>query len=137
MLLRPVAAARWLPNHDGWIDAPPEAFSREDKLRFRSRLRRVPVVGEMRMLEMMPGRLRMSVRLGLFAFEARFSLCPEPDVAGATRIGLVLTIANEIAVVSGTLDRFAVRRLASELAEQTLAALASCVEECEREALGA
>jgi hypothetical protein len=130
-LLRPSASARWLPNHEGWIDAPPEAFTAENRLRFRSRLRRLPVTGELRVTEVTPGRVRAHLRLGLFAFDARFSLGPAPGVAGATRIGLVLTIANQISVVSGTLDRFAVRKLASELAEQTLAALASYAEECE------
>ncbi len=137
VITHPAAFASWLPIHEGWIGAPPEAFTLQRKLRFHSRLRNVRVAGELRLLELSPGRVRAHVRLGLFAFEARFSLGPEPGFSGTTRIGLVLTLANEIAVVGGTLDRFAVRKLASEVAEQTLAALAAHAEECEREALSA
>jgi hypothetical protein len=131
VLTCPAAAARWLPDHQSWIDAPPEAFSIGAALRFRSRMHRMPVVGELRVLELTPGRVRTHVRLGLFAFEARFTVAPEPGIDGATRIGLVLTLASRIAVVSGSLDRFGVRKLGSEIAEQTLSALATFAEEWE------
>ncbi len=90
----------------------------------------MPVVAELRVLEVRPGvGMKSRVRLGLFAFEESFSLRREPGVPGTTRIGLVLSLANQVAVVSGSLDRFAVRRLASEIAEQTLGALCASCEE--------
>ena len=129
VLSDPATAARWLPSFEGWISAPPLALTTLSSLRFRSRLHRVPVAAELRVLEVTPGRIRAQFRLGLFAFTARFSLVPEPGVEGATRIGLVVSITNQIAVVSGSLDRFAVRKLASELAEHTLAAITACAED--------
>ena len=127
--MSPASAASWLPNHEGWIEAPPQTFSEQSTLRFRSRLRGIPVTGELRLLAAAPGRVHAHVRLGLLSFDARFSLGAEPRTQDSTRIGLVLTLANQIAVVGGNLDRFAVRKLASELAEQTLAALTACAEE--------
>jgi hypothetical protein len=91
--------------------------------RFQSRLKGVPVSAELRVLEVGHGRLRASLRIGLLSFEARFAIGPEAGSDGHTRVGLVITLANELPVVSGSLDRFAVRQLASELAEQMLAAL--------------
>jgi len=133
-LLCPSAAAHWLPCHEGWIDPPPEALAPHDALRFRARLGRLPVTGELRVLEVEAGRVRTHVRVGLFAFEARFSLRRESGIDRATRIGLVLTLANRVALVSGSLDRFAVRKLASELAEQALGALTRQAEEGEHAA---
>jgi hypothetical protein len=131
VLKSPAAASRWLPNHECWIEPPPASFALERALHFRSRLHRVPVQGELRVLELGAGRMRAHIRIGLFAFEARFSVGAEPEVEDSARLGLVLTLSNRIAVVSGSLDRFAVRKLASELAEQTLAALTHCIEEGE------
>lgn len=126
--MRPAAVAHWLPSFEGWAEPPPLACSAGCALRFRTRLRRLPMRGELRVLEVTPGRVRLQLRLGLFGLEARVSLGPEPGVEGATRIGLVVTIANEVALVSGSLDRFEVRKLASAIAEQTLAQLASYAE---------
>ena len=120
-----------MPNHEGWIDAPPEGFAVATALRFRSRLHRLPVTGELRVLELTHGRVRARLRFGLLSFEARFSLNADPQEEKAARIGLALTLPNQLAVVSGCLDRFAVRKLASELAEQTLAALTVYCEERE------
>jgi hypothetical protein len=129
VLMSPVAAAHWLPNHEGWIDAPPAAFSAMTPLRFRSRLNRLPVNAEVCLLEARPGRARVQLRLGLFTFGARFAIAREPGMPGAARVGLVASFANEVPMVSGSLDRFAVRALASHLAEQTLAALAQQAEQ--------
>ena len=127
-LVSPASAARWLPNHEGWTEAPSQRLSAQSALRFRSRLRGIPVPGELLLLASTPGRVHARVRIGLLSFDARFSVAAESHAAGSTRVGLLLTLANKIAVVGGSIDRFAVRRLASELAEQTLAALTACAE---------
>ena len=131
VLMSPAAAAHWLPNHEGWIDAPPPVFVPLCPLRFRSRMNRLPVNAEARLLEARPGRARVQLRLGLFAFEARFAIGREAGDGGGSRVGLVASFANEVPVVSNSLDRFAVKRLASQLAEQTLAALAQQAEYAE------
>lgn len=132
VLSDPAAAAAWLPSFGGWIYEPRASLSARGELRFRSRLCGVPVQADVRVLEVKPGCLRGLVRFGLLACEAKFSFSPEPGVAGVTRIGLVLSIENRIALVGGTLDRFEVRRLASGLAEQVLGGLSAQAEEFAR-----
>jgi hypothetical protein len=132
VLSDPASAANWLPFFCGWVGEPPTSISTLGALRFTSRLRGASVTAEVRVLEIAPGRVRLHARFGLFAFEARFVLRPEPGLAGATRIGLVVSVENEIAVVGGTLDRFEVRRLASELAESALGRLSAQAEESSR-----
>ena len=132
VLSDPASAANWLPFFRGWIGEPPTSISTLGALRFASRLRGACVTAEVRVLEVTPGRGRLHARFGLFAFEARLALRPEPGLAGATRIGVVVSVANEIAVVGGTLDRFEVRRLASEIAESALGRLSAQAEEFAR-----
>ncbi len=132
VLSDPTAAAAWLPSFGGWIYEPRASLSARGELRFRSRLCGVPVQADVRVLEVKPGCVRGLVRFGLLACEVKFSLSPEPGVAGVTRIGLVLSVANRIALVGGTLDRFEVRRLASGLAEQVLGGLSAQAEEFAR-----
>jgi hypothetical protein len=92
-------------------------------VRFRSQLKGVPVSAELQVLEAGHGRLRDRLRIGLLSFEARFAVGPEAGGDGLTRLGLSITLPSELPVVSGSLDRFAVRQLASELAEQMLSSL--------------
>jgi hypothetical protein len=79
-------------------------------------------------LDVSPTRLRARLRLGLFACELRFSLVAEPRSGGATRIGLIVALDNEISLVGASVDRFGARKLASEVAEQLLGAIADLVE---------
>lgn len=71
-------------------------------------------------------RLHVRLRVGLFHCDAVFSLAV---LAGErTRVGLQLQVANELPVVGGTLDRFSVRRIATELAAVRLAAFREACE---------
>jgi hypothetical protein len=71
-------------------------------------------------------RLHARLRVGLFHCDATFSLSV---LAGEhTRVALKLEVANELPVVGGTLDRFSVRRIATELAATRLAALREACE---------
>jgi hypothetical protein len=118
------SAAHWLPSFEGWIDPPPEALAAGARLRFRARLRDLPTAGELRIREVTRGRVRLRLRLGLLAFDARFSVVPESGAENATHLGLAVSLESEIAVVGGSLDRFSVRELASRIAKGMLAALA-------------
>jgi hypothetical protein len=135
-LTDPALVARWRPEFAGWRTPAPASLGEPGCVaRFRCRLRGFPVVGELRVLGAREGAsLRTRVRLGLFNFEESLSLQREPGVAGTTRIGLVLSLANQAPLVSGSLDRFGVRRLASELAERTLSALCAVCEDAASDA---
>ena len=43
-----------------------------------------------------------------------------PDAASRTRLNLTLCVENSLPVVGGLLDRFAVRRVASEIIDRNL-----------------
>lgn len=97
----------------------------------RARVHGLPLEVRETSLEAAPGeRLHVRLHVGLFRCDATFSLGAHGE---RTRVGLQLHVANEIPVVGGTLDRFAVRRLATELAAARLAALR---EACEGAAVG-
>lgn len=122
-LVDPDEVARWSPGacaparaEEAW----PEPGAR---LRLSTRVRALPVALEQRVLELTPGRrLRCDVRLGLVRFEAAFTLTSGVRGRG-TRLALRVVTGSEAPLVGGALDRFAVRRLASELAASWLAAL--------------
>lgn len=79
-------------------------------------------------------RLHARLRVGLFHCDATFSLSVlagehTRELPGEhTRVALKLEVANELPVVGGTLDRFSVRRIATELAAARLAALREACE---------
>jgi len=94
------------------------------QVRWRYRLGTVPVVLRDRPLEVVPQeRLRSAIALGLFRFDQTYSLTREKGDAEKTRVTLKLIASNSVPVVGGFLDRFAVRRLASELVDARLRAL--------------
>lgn len=101
----------------------------------RARLHGIPVSVRETSVEAAAGeRLHVRLRVGLFRCDATFSLAVLG--AGRTRVALQLQAANELPVVGGILDRFAVRRLATELAATRLAALREACENGDAAALG-
>jgi hypothetical protein len=93
-------------------------------VRWSCRVRELPLLLHETPLEVVAGeRLQARVRLGLFHYETSFTLSPLVGESPRTRVGLQIQVPNELPVVGGTLDRFAVRRLATELAATELMAL--------------
>jgi hypothetical protein len=122
-LAEPAQAARWRPGvlalEQG--SGPYPAVGRP--VRWRCRVRELPIVLHETPTDVAPGeRLHAKLRFGLFHYEAHFTLASlgEP---GRMRVGLQIQVPNELPLVGGTLDRFDVRRLATELAATDLMAL--------------
>ena len=93
-------------------------------VRWRYRLGSIPVVLHEQPLEVVPdSRLRSAMLLGLFRFDETFQLKAEPGDAGRTRLTLKLVASNSVPVVGGALDRFAVRRVATEFIDAKLRAV--------------
>jgi hypothetical protein len=91
------------------------------QVRWRYRLGSVAVVLRNSMLEVTPGeRIRSTSSLGLFRFDETFTLSRDVEDPERTRLHLKLTAENSVPVVGGFLDRFAVRRLATELVDRKL-----------------
>ena len=83
-----------------------------------------------RTLEVVEGkRLRSAMSLGPFRFDLAYTVEAEDDGA-RTRLSAALAASNVVPVVGGALDRFAVRRLASEIVARSLEDLrAHCTRE--------
>ena len=119
---------RWDGPLEAPIDVSPDHPRPGDHARWRYRLHGMPVVLHERTLEVVEGkRLRSAMALGPFRFDLAYTLEPEDDGA-RTRLSAALAASNVVPVVGGALDRFAVRRLASEIVAEALEGMrAHCV----------
>jgi len=123
------------PRWDGPLEAPLDVASDHprpgDHACWRYRLHGLPVILHERTLEVVEGkRVRSSMSLGPFRFDLAYTLEPEEE-GRRTRLSAALAASNVVPVVGGALDRFAVRRLASELVAQVLEDLrAHCDPRC-------
>lgn len=101
-------------------------------VRWRYRLGAVPVDLHDRLLEVVPERrLRSAISLGLFRFEQTYTLDASND-STRTRLALRIVASNAVPLVGGLLDRFAVRKMASDLVDSNLRAVRTW---CERDAV--
>jgi uncharacterized protein YndB with AHSA1/START domain len=123
-LADPEQEARWRPGVTKTLLAAAGAPEPGRTLRLRCLFQGVPVVLEEITREVAHGRrLRSEVRLGLFHFEQTFALAVAAPDGGRTRVGLRITTPSETPLLGGNLDRFAVRRLATDLGADALDAL--------------
>ena len=109
---------------DGSLEAPievaPDHPRPGDHARWRYRLHGMPVVLHERTLEVVEGkRVRSAMSLGPFRFDLAYTLEPEAE-GKRTRLSAALAASNVVPVVGGALDRFAVRKLASEIVAEAL-----------------
>jgi uncharacterized protein YndB with AHSA1/START domain len=123
-LTDPEQIARWRPGIEASLAEAEQTPRGGRRLRFRCRLRGVPVTLEETALEVAPEeRLRSEVRFGLFRCEEIFALAPADPDGGHTRVSLRITAPSETPLLGTSLDRFAVRRFATDLAGTCLRAL--------------
>ena len=95
-----------------------------ERVRWRCRVRGLPLVLEDTPLLVLPGEcLHARLSLGLFRFEETFRLAALPSEPERTRLGIKIAASNEMPVLGGALDRFAVREFATELAATYLQAV--------------
>lgn len=102
-------------GNGGAVDAPPDYPKPGQHVRWRYRLGGVPTTLHDRPIEVVPGeRLRSLVELGALHFDETWTLMVDPADAGKTRLALKLVASNATAVVGGVIDRFEMRRIATE-----------------------
>jgi len=117
-------ALRWRPGLIAARDTAEDWPVIDRPFRWSCRLHNLPIELRETPLEIVRGeRFRSRLRLGLFRFEETFTLTGVEEAPRRTRLGLHVHVANEIPVVGGTLDRFGVRRLATDLSAVHLQAL--------------
>jgi len=123
-LAEPEQVVHWRPGATGLLAEAPRDAVPGRRLRLRCVLKDVPVVFEELTLEAArEERLRSEVRFGLFRCEETFTLAASDPDGGHTRVSLRISTPSETPLVGEILDRFAVRRFATELAGNSLAAL--------------
>jgi len=123
-LTDPEQMVRWRPGVEGSLATADPGPAAGRRLRFRCRLQGVPVTLEETALEVVPEeRLRSEVRFGLFRCEEIFALAAADPDGGHTRVSLRITAPSETPLMGASLDRFAVRRFATDLAGTCLRAL--------------
>ena len=131
-LANPAQALHWRPGAIAVLTPVLDEFLPGRRVRLRCQLAGVPVVLEELALEVWrEEKLRSELRLGLFHCEETFTLTVADPDGGHTRVSLRITTPSETPLVGESLDRFAVRRFATELASSSLAGLR---EWCERSA---
>lgn len=131
-ITEPAQVAAWDAGIVAPIDVPLDYPKPGQHVRWRARMNGVPIVLHDRPIEVVGGeRLRSSIAMGLFRFDETYTLADDPSGPQRTRITMKVVTSNEIPVVDGALDRFAVRQHAIELVSATLRALrAWCEQAC-------
>jgi hypothetical protein len=120
----PEQVLHWRPGVTGVLPPAPGELMRGRVLRLRCVLAAVPVVFEELALEVLrEEKLRSELRFGLFRCQETFTLAVADPDGGHTRVGLRITTPSETPLVGESLDRFAVRRFATEFTSSALAAL--------------
>ncbi len=99
----------------GAIDAPPDYPKPGQHVRWKVRCGGVPTTLHDRPIEVVPAeRLRSLIELGALHFDETWTLLVDPAHAERTRVALKLVASNATAVVGGVIDRFEMRRIATE-----------------------
>lgn len=123
-LADPAEALRWRPGVLEALGADEGYPAPGRTVRWRFRLHRLPLLVSETPVAVAPGeRIELRLRIGLFRFDAALTLADAPGRRGGTRVGLSIAAHNQVPLVGGVLDRFAVRRLATDLAAAHLEAL--------------
>jgi hypothetical protein len=101
---------------------PADGYPQSGKqIRWRYRLGTVPVMLRSSPVDVVPGELLHTISsLGLFRFDETFTLGQDGEDLDRTRVILKLRAENSLPVVGGLLDRFAVRRVATEIVDRKL-----------------
>ena len=123
-LTEPTQVIHWRPGVTRLLSAAPSEHAPGCVLRLRCVLKDVPVVFEELALEVTcEEKLRSELRFGLFRCEETFTLAAADPNGWHTRVALRIVTQSETPLFGGSLDRFSVRRFATELAGNSLAAL--------------
>jgi hypothetical protein len=120
-LTDPAEVVAWDERMLALIDEPPSLPLTDCPLRWRYRLGPVQtVLSERAHAVVPPERLCAERRVGSLRFEQTFSLAEEPGHTPRTRLAMKVVADNRVPVLGDVVDRFAVRRMATEHIDQTL-----------------
>jgi len=123
-LTDPAELVSWHERIIAPVEQPdPYPFSGQH-VRWRYKLGNVQLVMHDRPLEVVDQeRLRAAISVGSMRYEQTFTLQTEPGSPARTRLGMRVAAENSIALIGEVVDRFEVRRMATEHIDTTLRAL--------------
>lgn len=123
-LTEPAEKIRWDEHRIELTGPTSDGPTTDQTAHWRYRLGSIPVDRRDTTREVVPGaRLRVEVDFGSFRCEETYTLADEAGDEN-TRLSLrIVSEANSVPVVGGAIDRFEVRRLASEMVDGNLRAL--------------
>ena len=128
-LTTPSELIRWDDRILELLDPAPGYPRPGQHIRWRYRLGTVPIVMHDRPLEVSAyEKLRSKLSLGLLSLESTHTLAINGD-ASKTRLSLKVLASNSVPVVGGTIDRFDIRRIATEFIDTRLRSLKEWVED--------
>jgi uncharacterized protein YndB with AHSA1/START domain len=132
-LADPRQVERWRPGIE-CARTPEASFPTEGRrFKWRCRLNEIPIDLVETPLRVVPTtRLESEIFLGLFRFHQTFTLAAAQD---GTRLIIQIETPNRMPLVGGSLDRFAVRRFATDLASTYLQAVRDWCERGESQPL--
>ena len=119
---------------DTHLLAPIEAVDRYPTpgscVRWRYRLESIPLVMHDKILEVSKlFRLRRKIRVGSLAYDQTLALADDPTHARQTRLSIRIVVGNSVPLFGETIDRFRVRELASNHADEMLRCVRDFCEE--------
>ncbi len=123
-LTTPSELIRWDDQLVALLDPAPDYPQLGQKVRWRYRIGSVPIVVHQTIQEVHPGeRLQSTISRGVFCFDEMYTLADEVAQPDRTRLSLRVVASNSTPVVGGSMDRFEIRRLSSELIDARLRAV--------------
>ena len=123
-LTTPSELIRWDDQLVALLDPAPDYPQLGQKVRWRFRIGSVPIVVHQTIQEVQPGeRLQSTISRGVFCFNEMYTLVDEVAQPDRTRLSLRVVASNSTPVVGGSMDRFEIRRLSSELIDARLRAV--------------
>ena len=133
-LTTPSELIRWDQRILGLLEPVEDYPHPGQHIRWRYRLGSVPVVMHDRPLEVCEQeKLRSALSLGLLHLESTHTLATNGD-ASKTRLSLKILASNSAPVVGGMIDRFDVRRIATEFVDTRLRSLKKWIEDARSDA---
>ena len=118
----PAEIARWDRRVLALPERPAGPLREDDVLNCRYQMGAIPLDYKLHVLTSAPGaRLDTEISMGLFRFRETYLVVDESRTQ--TRLSLRLTAPNAMPVVGGLIDRFDVRKMASDRVDERLRGL--------------
>lgn len=120
-LTTPSELIRWNDQLIALLDPLTDYPRVGQRSRWRVSFGSVEIIAHQTIRDLLPlEKLQSAMAMGLFRFDETYGLSSDPGDGQRTHLGLRVIASNSLPVVGGSLDRFAVRELATDLIDARL-----------------